>query len=225
MSAGARPTNRYPDDARHLRKQYFASDEQLVTMIMGGEIYLPGFEKAWALGSAGNGSIQHIAGELFKQHIAGELFKLTGASIAHVPYRGAGPAVQDLVGNQVDVFITTPASVIGHIQGGRLKALAVTGKERLSALPNVPTAEEAGLKGFELDSWFALYAPAGMPAPIIEQLNAAVGKILDMPEVKKKAEDAGTATEKMTPQQLGEYTAKELADWGKVIKSAKITAD
>jgi tripartite-type tricarboxylate transporter receptor subunit TctC len=167
--------------------------------------------------SSGNGSIQHIAGELFKQ--------LTGTFITHIPYRGSGPAVQDLLGGQVDVHITTPASVVSHIKVGKLKGLAVTSAERLAALPQVPTANEAGLKGFTLDSWFALYAPAGTPPEIVMQVNAEIAKILANPDVKKKAEDSGTAVETMTPAQLGEYTKKELEAWGRVIGNANITAD
>jgi tripartite-type tricarboxylate transporter receptor subunit TctC len=167
--------------------------------------------------SSGNGSIQHIAGELFKQ--------LTGTFITHIPYRGAGPAVQDLIGGQVDLFITTPASVVQHVRSGKLKALAVSSASRLTALPQVPTATEAGLKGFALDSWFALYGPAGLPADVVQTLNTEIGKILAMPDIKRRAEEAGTTVEFMSPAQLGDYTRKELEHWGKVIKSAKITAD
>ena len=167
--------------------------------------------------SSGNGSIQHIAGELFKQ--------LTGTFITHIPYRGSGPAVQDLLAGTVDLHITTPASVVAHIKSGRLRALAVTSPKRLTSLPDVPTATEAGLKGYDLDSWFALYAPTGTPAAVVQQINAEVNKILQTPEVRKKAEDSGTAVEAMTPAQLGEFTRKELDYWGNVIKSAKITAD
>ncbi len=167
--------------------------------------------------SSGNGSIQHIAGELFKQ--------LTSTFITHIPYRGSGPAVQDLLAGTVDLHITTPASVVAHIKSGRLRALAVTSPKRLTSLPDVPTATEAGLKGYDLDSWFALYAPAGTPAAVVQQINAEVNKILQTPEVRKKAEDSGTTVEAMTPAQLGDFTRKELDYWGNVIKSAKITAD
>lgn len=167
--------------------------------------------------SSGNGSIQHIAGELFKQ--------LTGTFITHIPYRGSGPAVTDLLGGQVELHITTPASVVNHIKAGKLKALAVTSAERLPALPLVPTATEAGLKGFTLDSWFALYAPAGTPPEVVQQLNAELAKVLAQPDVKKKAEEAGTTVETMTPAQLGDYTRKELEAWGRVIQNARITAD
>jgi tripartite-type tricarboxylate transporter receptor subunit TctC len=167
--------------------------------------------------SSGNGSIQHIAGELFKQ--------LTGTFITHIPYKGAGPAVQDLLGGQIELFMTTPAAVVSQVQAGKLKALAVTGTQRLAALPNVPTASEAGLKGFELDSWFAVYAPAGTPPDVVQRLNTELARVLATPEAKKKATDAGTGIETMTPAQLGDYTSKELERWGKVIKGAKITID
>jgi tripartite-type tricarboxylate transporter receptor subunit TctC len=167
--------------------------------------------------SSGNGSIQHIAGELFKQ--------MTGTSLTHVPYKGAGPAVQDLLGGQVDLFFTTPASVVSHIKADKLKGLAVTSSARLSSLPQVPTTRESDLKDFTLDSWFALYAPAGTPNEVVQQLNTEIAKILASPDVKKKAEDAGTLVDYMGPAQLGDYTRKELAYWGRVIQSAKITVD
>lgn len=167
--------------------------------------------------SSGNGSIQHIAGELLKQII--------GAQMTHIPYKGAGPAVQDLMAGQVDLLITTPASVVAQIKGDKLKALAVTSNSRLSALPNVPTASEQGFKNFNLDSWFALYAPAGTPPEIVKKLNTEINKILARPEIQKKAEDSGTSVEQMTPAQLGTFTQKEYDFWGKVIKSANISAE
>lgn len=167
--------------------------------------------------SSGAGSIQHIAGELFKQ--------LTGTFITHIPYRGAGPAVQDLMAGQVDIFITTPASVISQIQAGRIKGLAVTGRARLAALPQMPTSEQAGLKNFELDSWFALYAPAGTPATIVQQLNSAVHKVVNTPDAQKRAEGAGISIQTMSSAELSEFTKKELDYWGKVIAGAKISLD
>jgi tripartite-type tricarboxylate transporter receptor subunit TctC len=167
--------------------------------------------------SSGIGSIQHIAGELLKQE--------TGTFITHIPYRGSGPAVQDLIAGTIEIFITTPAGVLGQIQAGRLKGLAVTGTSRLSSAPNIPTASEAGLKNFNLDSWFALYAPAGTPSEIIQQLNTEIGKILNSADVKKKALDQGTSLENMSPAQLADFTKKELDYWGAVINKAKITLD
>ena len=141
------------------------------------------------------------------------------------PYKGTGPAVQDLMGGQVDLFITTPAGVVSQIQAGKLKGLAVTSQKRLPSLPNVPTAAEAGLKGYELDSWFALYAPAGTPADVVQLLNTEVNRILQSPEVRKKAQDAGTEVETMTPQQFAEFTRKELDHWGRVIRDARISVE
>jgi len=167
--------------------------------------------------SSGSGSIQHIAGELFKQQ--------TGTFITHIPYRGSGPAVQDLMGGQVDMFITTPAGVVSQIQAGRLRGLAVTGKKRLSALPQMPTTDEAGLPNYEVDSWFAMYAPAGTNPEIIQRLNQALGIALSTPEAQTRAENAGTTIKTMTPAELGDYTRKELDRWGKVIQTSKMTAD
>jgi tripartite-type tricarboxylate transporter receptor subunit TctC len=167
--------------------------------------------------SSGNGSIQHIAGELLQQ--------VTNTTMTHVPYKGAGPAVTDLLSGTVDLFITTPASVVSNIKAGKLKAFAVTGESRLASLSNVPTASEAGLNNYKLDSWFAVYAPSGTPDPIVQKLNREIGKILAMPDVQKRAEDSGTTVETMTPAQLNAYTRKELDFWGNVIRSAKITLD
>lgn len=150
---------------------------------------------------------------------------MTGTFITHIPYRGSGPAVQDLLGGQVDMFITTPAGVVSQIQAGKLKGIAVTSKQRLSSLPNVPTAAESGLKGYELDSWFALYAPAGTPADVVALLNTEVNKIIASPDARKKAEESGTGVEQMTPQQLGEFTKTELDYWGRVIKTARIAVE
>ena len=167
--------------------------------------------------SSGSGSIQHIAGELFKQQ--------TGTFITHIPYRGSGPAVQDLMGGQVDMFITTPAGVVSQIQAGRLRGLAVTGKKRLGALPQMPTTDEAGLPNYELDSWFAMFAPAGTNPEIIQKLNLALGTALNSPEAKARADGAGTTIQTMTPAELGEFTRKELDRWGKVIQTSKMTVD
>jgi tripartite-type tricarboxylate transporter receptor subunit TctC len=167
--------------------------------------------------SSGSGSIQHIAGELFKQQ--------TGTFITHIPYRGSGPAVQDLIGGQVDMFITTPAGVVSQIQAGSLRGLAVTGKKRLSALPQMPTTDEAGLPNYELDSWFAMFAPAGTNPEIIQKLNLALGSALNSPEAKTRAEGAGTTIQTMTPAELGDFTRKELDRWGKVIQTSKMTID
>ena len=167
--------------------------------------------------SQGNGSVSHIGTEIFKQ--------ITGVEIVHVPYKGSGPAVQDVLAGQVQVFITTPPSVMQHVQSGKLKALAVTGKTRHPGMPNVPTTAEAGLPTFQLESWVALYAPAGTPAPVITKLTDSVKASLALPEVKERADTAGVELRYLTPAATDALLKKELPFWNKAIKSAHITLD
>ena len=167
--------------------------------------------------SQGNGSVSHIGTEIFKQ--------TTGIEMVHVPYKGSGPAIQDVLAGQVQVFITTPPSVMQHVQSGKLKGLAVTGKTRHPSMPNVPTTAEAGLPGFQLESWVALYAPASTPAPVIAKLSEAVKKSLEQAEVKQRADTAGVELRYLNPQQMDALLKKELPYWNKVIKAANIKLD
>ncbi|SNS84183.1 Tripartite-type tricarboxylate transporter, receptor component TctC [Noviherbaspirillum humi] len=167
--------------------------------------------------SQGNGSLSHIGTELFKQQ--------TGTEIQHVPYKGSGQAIQDVLAGQVQMFITTPPSVIQHIQTGKLKALAVAGKSRHPMLPNVPTTAEAGLPGFELEAWVALFAPAGTPQPVIAKLSEEVKLALDQPDTKSRAAAQGVELRYQSPEALGAMVKKELDYWGGVIKKANITLD
>lgn len=167
--------------------------------------------------SQGNGSLSHIGTEMFKQ--------MTGTSMVHIPYRGSGPAVQDVLSGQVQVFITTPPSVMGHVQTGKLKGLAVAGKTRHSGIPNVPTTAEAGLKGFELEAWVGIFAPAGTPADVIAKLSASIKQVLEQPDTKTRANTAGIEIRYLPPTELDALVKRETEFWGKTIKSAGITAD
>lgn len=167
--------------------------------------------------SQGNGSVSHIGTEMFKAQ--------TGTSMVHIPYRGSGPAIQDVLSGQVQVFMTTPPSVMGHVQGGKLKGYAVTGKSRHPGLPNVPTTAEAGLKGFELESWVAIFAPAGTPPDVVNKLAASIKQGLETPEAKSRADAAGIEIRYLPPAQLDAMVKAETEFWAKTIKEQKITAD
>ena len=167
--------------------------------------------------SQGNGSVSHIGTEMFKQ--------ITGVDMVHVPYKGSGPAIQDVLAGQVQVFISTPPSLMQHIQSGKLKGLAVTGKNRHPGMPNVPTTAEAGLPSFQLESWVGLFAPAGTPAPVVAKLTESVKKSLALPETKERADAAGVELRYLNPAATEALVKKELPYWNKVIKSANIVLD
>ncbi|MFM2209125.1 MAG: putative extracytoplasmic binding receptor [Pseudomonadota bacterium] len=167
--------------------------------------------------SQGNGSLAHIGTEVFKS--------VTGTSMVHIPYRGSGPAIQDVLSGQVQVFITTPPSVMQHVQAGKLKGYAVTGKTRHGGLPAVPTTAEAGLKGFELEAWVGIFAPAATPPEVITKLTNAIKAALELPETKTRAQAAGIELRYLPPAQLDAMVKRETEFWGKTIKAAGITAD
>jgi tripartite-type tricarboxylate transporter receptor subunit TctC len=167
--------------------------------------------------SQGNGSLSHIGTEMFKLQ--------TKTSMVHIPYRGSGPAVLDVLSGQVQVFITTPPSVMGHIKAGKLKGLAVAGKTRHPGLPSVPTATEAGLKGFELEAWVGIFAPAGTPTDIVTKLSGQIKAALDMPETKARADNAGIELRYLAPAALEALVKSDTDFWGKTIQAAGIKAD
>jgi tripartite-type tricarboxylate transporter receptor subunit TctC len=164
--------------------------------------------------SQGNGSLSHIGTEMFKLQ--------TQTSMVHIPYRGSGPALQDVLSGQVQVFITTPPSVMGQVQVGKLNGLAVAGKVRHPGMPNVPTTAEAGLKGFELEAWVGIFAPAGTPPDVITKLSASIKSALELPETKTRADGAGVELRYMAPAALDALVKKETEFWAKTIKSAGI---
>ena len=167
--------------------------------------------------SQGNGSLSHVGTALFEQ--------ATQTDMQHIPYKGSGAAIQDVLAGNVQVFITTPPSVLGHVQAGKLKALAVTARTRHPSLPNVPTTAEAGLAGFELEAWVALFAPAGTPPDVIAKLSAEVKRALDLPESKQRAAAAGVELRYQGPAELAGLVQRETDYWGKVIRGRNITAD
>ena len=167
--------------------------------------------------SSGSGSIQHIGGVQFAQAI--------GVEMVHVPYRGAAPALQDVVAGRVQLFVTTPSSTIALVQGGRLKALAIASQNRIAALPEVPTTAEAGLPGFIVDAWFAFFAPASTPAPIIERLNAAMRAATREPDVMRRAEQGGVVLRALTVAETDALAKREVEDLGRTIRAAGITLE
>ncbi len=167
--------------------------------------------------SQGTGSLSHIGTEIFKQQ--------TGVFMTHIPYRGSGPAVQDVLAGQVQVFITTPPSVLQHVQSGKLKALAVTGNARHPGLPNVPTTAEAGLPDFQLEAWVGLFAPAATPPAVVAKLTGEVKRALEQPETKQRADTAGIELRYLPPDALAQRVQTETAYWAKTIKAAGIKAE
>ena len=168
-------------------------------------------------GSGGAGTSNHLAGELFNI--------VTGARLVHVPYKGVNLAMQDvLAGNVHLVFIGIPAAA-PHIKAGKLRALAIVAPQRSTALPDVPTVAEAGLKDFEVTTWYGILAPAGTPQSVVRRLNAELVKVMHAPEMKEKLTATGTEPLTSTPEEFAAYIKREIAKWGDVIRKAGVKAD
>ncbi|BEG76368.1 Bug family tripartite tricarboxylate transporter substrate binding protein [Achromobacter xylosoxidans] len=169
--------------------------------------------------SSGSGSSIHLSCELFKMQ--------TGTDILHVPYRGSGPAVADLLGGQVDSMFDNLPSSLPHVQAGKLRAIGVTSPQRLPAVPDVPTLAESGLPGFDVESWFGLMAPAGTPQPVIERLNQALNKALADPALVASYKQSGFYAPQPpnTPDTFAKKIASEIDKWGAVVKRADIKAN
>jgi tripartite-type tricarboxylate transporter receptor subunit TctC len=167
--------------------------------------------------SSGNGSPQHMSAEMFKA--------MTRTQITHVPYRGAAPAVADVVGGQVQVTVGVVNQLIAHIRSGRLRALGVTSLKRLAQLPEVPTLDEAGVRGYESEIWLGLAAPGATPAPLIEQINQDVRRAMSNPEVVSRLQGQGIDVLLSTPAQMRQRSLDDLKRWGDIIRSAGIKLD
>jgi len=167
--------------------------------------------------SSGNGSSTHLGGEM--------LNSAAGIKTIHVPYKGSGPGLTDVMGGQTTYMVDTMISATPFVTGGKLKALAVTGKKRSPVLPNVPTVAEQGYPNFEAVAFIGMMAPAGTPAVIVDKINGDMQKILAMPEIKDKLAAQGFTAEWMKPADFGSYLAKEVLKWGAIVKSANIKID
>jgi tripartite-type tricarboxylate transporter receptor subunit TctC len=167
--------------------------------------------------SSGNGSPQHMSAEMFKA--------MTRTQITHVPYRGAAPAVADVVGGQVQVTVGVVNQLIAHIRSGRVRALGVTSLKRLAQLPEVPTLDEAGVRGYESEIWLGLAAPGATPAPLIEQINQDVRRAMSNPEVVSRLQGQGIDVLLSTPAQMRQRSLDDLKRWGDIIRSAGIKLD
>ena len=168
-------------------------------------------------GSSGVGGTGHLAGELFNT--------MAGVKMTHVPYKGGGPAMIDLVGGQVQLVFATAASAVPQIKGGKIKGIAVTTAKRSALMPNLPTISEAGLPGFDANNWYGVLAPAKTPRPIIMRLNSEIAKVLAMPDVKNFLFNQGLDPAPGTPEQFAAYIKSEMTKWAKVVKASGAKAN
>jgi tripartite-type tricarboxylate transporter receptor subunit TctC len=167
-----------------------------------------------AFASPGPGTSPHLAGELLKT--------LTRVDLTHVPYKGSGPALSDVIGGQVPIIIDTTIVLGAQIKAGKLRPLAVAYPKRLGTLPDVPTAAEAGVPGWEVVSWQAVFAPAGTPKPIVQRLNTEIARTMKMPDVQARLVDLGVEVGGGPPEQLAEFQKAEIAKWATVVKTAGV---
>ena len=168
-------------------------------------------------GSNGNGTAQHLIGTQFTN--------MTGTQILHVPYKGSGPLATDLLGGQISMSFDTITPVLSHIKAGKLTALAVTTDKRSPALPDVPTLDEAGLKGFNLGTWFGVLAPAATPKDVVSKLNAEMVKIIHSPEFRQKMEEIGADPIGNSPEQMAKQIGEETQKFSKLVKEGKVAIE
>ncbi len=167
-------------------------------------------------GSAGNGSTSHLTTEYFKL--------ATGTDILHVPYKGVGLMLTDLISGQLSMGINGAPAVMPHVNSGRLRALAVTGLTRLPSLPRIPTLDESGVKGFDASGWYGIVAPAGTSRAVIERLNAEIRRIMQTPDLRARLDNEGAIPAAGSPEEFAAFIASEIARWGAVLKRAGIQA-
>ena len=181
------------------------------------EAYIKANGSKVTMANAGPGAVSQLCGLLFQSRM--------GVRLTNIPYKGTGPALTDLLGGQVDLLCDQTTQTIPYIKDGRVKAFGTTTMKRLPAIPNVPTLNEQGLKGFEVKVWHGVYTPKGVPQPILDKINAALKKALNTPDVKKRLEDANidiVPAEKVSAKGLKDHLEKEINVWGPVIRKANI---
>ena len=171
----------------------------------------------YSFGSAGTGTSQHISGEMFKT--------MAGVKMEHIPYRGSGQMLPELLGGTLLVAFDNIASAIPHVKAGKLRALAVTTAKRSAVSPDVPTLAESGLAGYEISSWQAVFAPAGTPKPVVDRLYAEISKILQMPDVQKRLTELGLDLSGMTPLELAALVKADVPRLGKIVKESGAKAE
>ena len=170
-----------------------------------------------SFGSSGTGAASHLSAELFKS--------MAGVDMLHVPYKGTGQAVTDLIGGQIDVMFAPAQAVMPHVQGGKLKALAVTSPRRFAVLPDLPTVAESGVPGYEAIGWFGLFAPAATPRDLVAKISADANKVLSDPEVKQKMLSMGAEPAPGSPEQFARFVGDEMAKWTKLLRERGITPE
>lgn len=168
-------------------------------------------------GSGGMGSSAHLAVELFMLQ--------TGVKMLHVPYKGAGPALADTIGGQVQMMIATLPAASGHIRAGKLRALGMSGVKRSPAFPDIPTIAESGVPKYDYDTWYGIFGPASLPRTMVTWLNQTMNRVLVEPDLRKRLADSGLEVETSTPEQMQKTVVDDMARWGKVIREANIRID
>jgi tripartite-type tricarboxylate transporter receptor subunit TctC len=179
-----------------------------------------------ALAKAQPGKLNFASGGVgTTPHMAGELFRLTaGINVVHVAYRGEAPAINDLLGGQIPMMFSNLSAVIGQVRAGALRALAVASPQRSATAPDIPTLAEQGLPGCEVETWFGVVAPAGTPKPVVDRLNAALRRVLALPDTQARLAGLGMSAAADSPEEFDGYIKAEIAKWGKVIRDADIKA-
>jgi tripartite-type tricarboxylate transporter receptor subunit TctC len=168
--------------------------------------------------SAGNGSTPHLAGEIFKT--------MTGVNLVHIPYKGTGQSLQDLLGGQVQIAFDTTAAVITYVKAGRLRPIAVTTSKRIASLPNVPTVAESGVPGYEVTTWYGLFAPAGTPPAVVRKIFTETARIVRLPDVRERLDGMGTEeTTNASPEEFAALVKSDIAKYAKVVKAAGLRID